>query len=368
MQQMIDPTAIVKKLDSPSLERQALIEELLAGESSVYALGKNQHTKKLIGSIKLTGIIDDYEKNLTEWNGTPIVKSSDVSGGALIINCSMSISPLSADKRIRSIPGAKILSFADIIATSELKIDLPDFVHDARNDLRDHIEKYQWLFHLLKDNASKDIFNQILSYRLTADYSYMNGFSVRLRDQYFETFLGSLDGCIFADCGGYDGDTTEEFITRYPSYKSVLLFEPSAQNIEKAKQRLRNVRDIEFIPLGVSNCEGSLSFNPDGGSASSVSENGSTTITTTTLDMFTSQTLSFIKMDLEGWELKALEGAEDQIRKNKPILAIAVYHTISDFWKIPEYVLTLTPSYDIYIRHYTEGWSETIMYFVPKTP
>lgn len=366
MQPMIDPASIIKNLNAPNAERQILIADLVAGRNNVYALGKNQHTKKLIAAINLAGIIDDYEKVLTEWNGIPIVKSSDIPAESLIINCSMSISPLSADKRIRSIPSAKTLSFADVIAESALKVDLPDFVDEARNDLRENFEKYRWLFHLLKDDESRDILNRILSYRLTADYSFMNGFSVRLRDQYFEEFLGNLDDCIFADCGGYDGDTTEEFASRYPNYKNVLLFEPSAQNIEKAKQRLKSLRDIEFIPLGVSNSEGSLFFNPDGGSASSVSESGSTTIITTTLDAFSNQALSFIKMDLEGWELKALEGAKSQIKNNKPILAIAVYHSISDFWKIPEYVLTLSEGYDIYVRHYTEGWSETIMYFVPK--
>ena len=48
------------------------------------------------------------------------------------------------------------------------------------------------------------------------------------------------------------------------------------------------------------------------------------------------------------------------------MLAIAVYHDIVDFWRIPEYVLSLRPNYQIYLRHYTEGWSETVMYFVPN--
>ena len=65
---------------------------------------------------------------------------------------------------------------------------------------------------------------------------------------------------------------------------------------------------------------------------------------------------------------EALQGAQGHIKNGHPILAIAVYHTVSDFWRIPEYVLSLRPDYRIFLRHYTEGWSETVMYFIPAAP
>jgi hypothetical protein len=119
--------------------------------------------------------------------------------------------------------------------------------------------------------------------------------------------------------------------------------------------------------MGVSDTPGVLCFNPDDGSASSISASGSVQITVTTIDSAIEATYCFIKMDLEGWELKALEGAQEHIRNGRAILAIAVYHTVSDFWRIPEYVLSLQSNYRVYLRHYTEGWSETVMYFIPTT-
>jgi hypothetical protein len=86
----------------------------------------------------------------------------------------------------------------------------------------------------------------------------------------------------------------------------------------------------------------------------------------TTLDIKIKEEVSFIKMDIEGWELKALSGCKDHIINDKPKLAIAVYHNSNDFHQIPNYILSLNPDYDLYLRHYTEGWSETVMYFVPK--
>ena len=70
-------------------------------------------------------------------------------------------------------------------------------------------------------------------------------------------------------------------------------------------------------------------------------------------------------MDLEGWELKALQGSERHIANDQPILAISVYHSIDDFWRIPQYIMSVNNKYKIYLRHYTEGWSETVMYFLP---
>jgi hypothetical protein len=71
-------------------------------------------------------------------------------------------------------------------------------------------------------------------------------------------------------------------------------------------------------------------------------------------------------MDLEGWEVQALTGARRHISEHRPKLAISVYHRASDFWRIPQLILGFCAQYDIYLRHYTEGWSESVMYFIPK--
>ena len=71
-------------------------------------------------------------------------------------------------------------------------------------------------------------------------------------------------------------------------------------------------------------------------------------------------------MDIEGGELKALQGAKKLIAQFKPRLAISVYHRFSDFWVIPKEILSLSVDYKIYLRHYTEGVDETVMFFVPR--
>jgi FkbM family methyltransferase len=195
---------------------------------------------------------------------------------------------------------------------------------------------------------------------------YLKDYTYRPTEQYFDSICPTAPNDVFVDCGGFDGDTTEQFIKRCPNFKRVWIFEPSEANLQKAKLRLTGIRDINFIAKGVSDVPGTLKFNAEAGSASAVSETGENTIVVTTIDNEINDHVTFIKMDLEGWELKALEGSRGHIERDHPKMAIAVYHRASDFLKIPEFVLNIRHDYKIYLRHYTEGWTETVMYFVPQ--
>ena len=328
-----------------------------------FLIGRNEQAKFLIDNFEIDAIIDDFSSGT--WYGKKII-NSNIPKNSIVVNCSTSIGPISAERCLSNKDNVNIIAYSELFYSNPEKIEAPKFVDEARYDIISNYDKYNLIFNILNDDLSREIFNDLIRYRLTADYNYMRKYSIRLNDQYFEKFLGDLKGSIFVDCGGFDGDTTEEFCKRYPEYKKVFLFEPSQKNIESAKKRLKEIRDINIIKLGVSDESGILSFNPNSGSASSISEDGSDFINVTTLDEFIQEPVSFIKMDLEGWELPALKGASNQIEDNSPILAISVYHSISDFWKIPEFILDKNGKYNIYLRHYTEGWSETVMYFLPK--
>jgi FkbM family methyltransferase len=205
-----------------------------------------------------------------------------------------------------------------------------------------------------------------MRYRLTGDYRQMSGFSVRFAEQYFDEALPLGDSEVFVDCGGFDGDTVLQFCARTGSHKHIFCFEPSPANFNRAQQRLAEVGNLSLIPLGVSDRKGSLCFDPGGGSASYVTLEGSISVDVVTIDEYIPDRVSYIKMDLEGWELPALKGGRRHITEDHPKLAIAVYHKASDFWQIPEYVFSIRNDYQVYLRHYSEGWSESVMYFVPS--
>lgn len=136
--------------------------------------------------------------------------------------------------------------------------------------------------------------------------------------------------------------------------------------MNKAKENLKNQRDIVFISKGLSNQKEVLKFNADFGSSSVISEQGAIFLEVDTLDHLVNEKISFIKIDIEGWERMAIEGMRNHILNDHPKMAISVYHKADDFWKIPEQVFSIRHDYDIYMRHYTEGTDETVMFFMPK--
>ncbi len=279
------------------------VENLLSSETigHRYALGRNEHALALSQSIEITGFIDDFAEAGCLWNERPVVKISDLSPLDVAINCSMSISPVSAWRKLKGSESLNILNYSDCCRARPDIFILPDFVIASRNDLIKNELEIITLYNNLADDESRVVLKAIMDYRITADPNYMKDFSVRFEDQYFEDFL-TLDDAVFVDAGGYDGDTTEQFCKRFPSYKRVYFFEPSDANMNSAKKRLALHRDTEFIQQGLSESSGYLWFNPDAASASSVSVEGTTRIHVNTLDNFVAEKVSFIKIDLEGWQ------------------------------------------------------------------
>ena len=69
-----------------------------------------------------------------------------------------------------------------------------------------------------------------------------------------------------------------------------------------------------------------------------------------------------MKMDIEGAELRALQGARETILRDKPRMAICIYHKRTDLYEIPQYLLSLVPEYRFKVRQYASNEWETILY------
>jgi FkbM family methyltransferase len=326
-----------------------------------YAMGRNEDTLAVNRVIPLDGLIDDYFPG-DQWHGIPIIKTDHALAGALVINTSTSISPVDVDKALSRMPHLKSVGLHQVIAASQGLLNWPRFVKQMRDEIREHLDAWVALYEQLADEQSRQTLRDTLLFRLTANPRYMRDYRVRTDEQYFEQFMGYTRE-VFVDAGGYDGDTTEAFCKRYPDYRKVFFFEPSLQNMTAARQRLNTVRDVHYRNLGLSDVAGTLSFDSGSGSASAIQNSGMDLITVNTLDQVVNEPVTFIKMDLEGWELKALAGAQMHITQDRPKLALAVYHQAADFRLIHDYVSSFDHGYKVYLRHYTQGWSETVMFF-----
>jgi len=356
--------AVNAAIDAPAAN-QALARDLLSGTSSrpCFVVGRNSDAAGLIGKLPLDGLLDDFAEPGSSWNGLPTVRTADLPADAVVINCSTSISPVAVELRIKAGSNATLVSIHTLIRAANGALGQPWFVRDQRQDWSESEAEWVEVFASLEDESSGQTLLDLVRYRLTANTAFMQDYAVRIQDQYFEPFL-DLRAEVFVDAGGFDGDTTEEFCRRCPDYRTVHLFEPSQVNMRAAKARLVSHRDIVFHQEGLSDQPGSVTFDAEAGSASAVTSGPGEVVSMTTLDLAVAEPVSLIKMDLEGWELTALAGCERHIREDRPKLAIAVYHRASDFRTIWRYARSIHPDYKVYLRHYTQGWSETVMFFV----
>lgn len=344
-------------------EKKQLVDKFLNSEVEKYILGRNENSKRLSKVINVNGYIDDFTTE-TQWNDKPIYKSNQVSNKeAIVVSCSLAIYPHSAINSLQKAGFKNILSVLDIAMYTDLEIM---FMSDAKKDLEVNFAKYENIYNRIKETESQNVFRNITSFRNNFDLKYMKDYEVDEKGQYFEDFLNLQDGEVFIDAGGFDGQTSIEFIKYCSNYKAVYIFEPSEKNLAMAKVNLKEYENINFISKGLSNQKDILKFDTESGSASSISENGTVTIQVDTLDNLVNEKVSFIKMAIEGGESMAIEGMKNHILNDHPKMAISVYHKVDDFWKIPEQILAIRDDYDIYMRHYTEGTDETVMFFMPK--
>lgn len=172
---------------------------------------------------------------------------------------------------------------------------------------------------------------------------------------------------IFIDCGAYDGKTSLNFINwagGNEMYKKIICFEPDENNLEICKRTLQQYHDITYIRKGLWDHTDTLRFNT-AQMSSAISNTGDIEIPVITIDEVCKDIpVTFVKMDIEGSELKALKGAQETIKNNKPKLAISIYHKTEHIFDIPKFISDLVPSYKYYIRHYSFYEDETVLYAV----
>lgn len=172
---------------------------------------------------------------------------------------------------------------------------------------------------------------------------------------------------IFVDAGGYDGGSSKNFAEWARSFKHIYAFEPDPQNISVCEETLQVIPagKATVLPYGVWQEKGILRFRSDGTIWSSIESDGNLRVPVTSIDEeLGEEHLTFIKMDIEGSELSALKGAEQSIRNNHPKLAISIYHRPEDIFTLPALLLTYHPDYKFYLRHYSLGSVDTVLYAI----
>lgn len=224
---------------------------------------------------------------------------------------------------------------------------------------------YESTYNMLADDKSKQVLIDRIKFCLTGELITRDPLDM----VYFDPDLVVLSEMeIFVDCGMFTADTAEAFFkytdNKYTHYYG---FEPVEVNLNIARRYLSDKPNVTTIAMGLWSVETNLSFKDDYLNCSMVCEEGESYIHVTSLDEYFADkphVPTFIKMDIEGSELEALKGAESIIRKHKPLLAICIYHKPEDMYTLPSIIKSFRNDYVFYLRHYTDGFSDTVLYAI----
>ena len=238
----------------------------------------------------------------------------------------------------------------------------------------------------LADGQSRLVFDKVIEYRLSGRIEPLLECSSP-EEENWRFFVSAAarrksgtDGLHFLDLGAYTGDTVELFVNsagavssegapfagtlsseKRPSSGafSITAVEPEERNFRKLRENAAALfgEDAELsgrirlinAAAGSSCC--TVDFTHGAGRGGAEGKGKVRPVKQLTVDsMLGEEGVDLVKMDLEGAEAEAILGAEETIRRCRPVMMIAAYHRTEDLFAIPGQVLDIVPDYRLYLR------------------
>ncbi len=226
----------------------------------------------------------------------------------------------------------------------------------SREFIKEHEESFDKVYSLLADEESKRVYLDILNFKVSGKIEYLLNSFADKRSVYTDILKLTKSERI-VDLGAYDGDTIREFLEiTGGEYEYITALEPDEKNFKKLLKNTEELFDITCLNMGAWDKKDTLIFSKKAGRNSKLSAQGVSVevIDVDSLDLHP----TFVKMDIEGAELKALKGLEKTIKEYAPKLYICAYHRNEDLFDLPLKVLEYNKDYKIYFRHskYIPAW------------
>ena len=294
------------------------------------------------------------------------------------------------EKRVLSYSEAKekygdfivLLSFAssltDVIdnikkISSEVELyapDVPVFGDNLFNMkfFNDHKEDFEYAYSLFGDERSKEVFENVISYKLSGKIDYLF-LSDDCESDVMDSVLKPKGIKRYVDLGAYNGDTIRSLMSYTDSLDEIIAFEPDRRNFRKLTEYKDSVDSpkITAYNIGAWDSKGELCFDPSGNRNANISTapTGKKTVTVS-VDSVDNICLDlapdYIKYDVEGSEKEALLGSRITIERHSPRLLVSAYHRSEDLYLLPRLIKELNADYKLYLRKlpYIPAWDLNI--------
>ncbi len=185
-------------------------------------------------------------------------------------------------------------------------------------------------------------------------------------EEYFNTpyiRLGADE--VFVDAGMFNGMTSVRFAELSPGYSAIYGIEANPLNMQIIENNLSSYRDTHIFNRALCDSDKELLFkrNGVGPEGARLDRKGNISVLGMRGDELKIKP-TYIKFDIEGAEYDAISGFKETISNYKPKMAISVYHSLQDHWRIIKLVKKICPEYNLYLKHHYgyEDLYGTILY------
>lgn len=229
-----------------------------------------------------------------------------------------------------------------------------------------------------EDEESRDLYAELIMWRMQHVDPCL---PILHQEQYFaqRDFLTSSNNEVFVDVGAFVGDTIERYLHKKEGvFSKIYAFEPDKDNYQALVYRLERlqrewgIKDGRIFPV---NCGiGSKKsfrkvYRPSGTGLGSMvvdsagdKEHLQNVDIVTIDDYFLEQKVDFIKADIESYEYDMLLGSSKLIKRDRPKIAICIYHNATDMYRVMLYLKNLNLNYKFQLSHHSVTKSETVLY------
>lgn len=213
---------------------------------------------------------------------------------------------------------------------------------------------------LFEDEMSRQIYVEAICNRIAPQLATKIFNELKIPGEYFESDIFSMGNNEYiVDAGAYKGDSIEKFLqSTHGKFGGIYSFELDSsifKELEKTAKKY-DLNKIMLINAGVSDVCTEIEYGYVQGEEKRIER-------ITTIDgALEGKEVTFIKMDVETFEIKALKGAKQIITQQKPKLCISAYHYLSDLWEVPRVIKEMVPEYKVYLRHHSPAVWDTDCY------
>ena len=214
-----------------------------------------------------------------------------------------------------------------------------------------HREELEQVYAMLADDASRQVFRDVIEYKLTGQIACLDRCSTAQADSYRLLDLG--DNEHFVDLGAYKGDTVADFLrVTGGSYGSITAVEPERGSFKKLVQATQTLERCRCVQAVMTDAPGEVPFRGGRGRGSGANAAGSL-MAAESLDHLTGgAAVTYLNIDVEGNEAAVLHGGRQTIAAHRPKILLAAYHRSEDLFDLPLQMLDICPDYQVYLRHW----------------